>query len=1565
MSITSVSHFMPLSLRVTRNVIYFTSLLFIIACSRGSGENANPVAESVPINPIVEDAPETGPVVGRVVLGPVVGATVQIFALNDLDNPVCESITGDSTDLSSAGRFELPANCVSSGGDYVIVSSGGRDIDADDDGVLDDVPTDVEGEVRALLSADEMRNEGWKVSVLTESVFQALQHNVNTGASAEELQALKDSLSARYLTDDLNGDGTIDFDDLLIWDPAEQMTSITNEDVVDDLLQEIHSGALQVPEDPSSVVTEGIDSLDIGSTILAVAEVGESLAVATRSALIMVDTSAGELRIVSSTPTGWINDLEYIADTVYLSIEGEGLVIYDVSEPSQPERTSTLSANAGWLARFEQYLLSTAIGDDNSTDLIVIDVSTGESPSVVSRVPIHSATTLSLQANNSHAYIVWGGVDVGGEVSIFDLSDPTSPIETDQPILFDIFSNAYEALAFDGNVAYTKPHTAFSSSNPRIDIFDVENASAPALVQTVDIETDVRAIAFGNGGMVRLTGDALRGFDLPGLSQAYELPLQHNHRGMSIIEDTAYLYGSTLTRVELPEIAPSRQSTGAALLGRVVGANVTVHRYPDFDGEPLCSASTSDSDVIDRAGLVTLPAGCAHDAGLYRVTISGGIDIDANNDGIRDAQGTPVQGSMHALLTHLQLAQDGWAVTPLTEVAYQLQSAQFGSLEANAVRDNLDVIASLLLSGSIEGNAVLDADDLNAWQPRSHGGSLLVEGNALVEAITSAIVSGNSVLDAIHDEAFNVPSFLIFSNYVAHISGSETLIAALSANRIHLIDVSDEDQMVELANITLSGVVEHLVLGDLLLVSAANSDSQPMLHIYDISDPSDPQLLSQLNEPAQKLAMHEGLIVMTSLNADGTELLTVDISNPLSPTVTGRLSVHEEFTVSLQVHDEHAYLVWGSISGGFVSIVSLADPSTPVLVDDSIRFDIFGRSIEYFAFQEDIGYSMPSRALAPSNPVTEIFDFSNPSSPSLIARVPVDADMRDMAISNGGIVRLTGTALQGVQLPGLGQAYEIPFPQNYGSMEVIGNTAYLFNNTLTRVALPVIEPSLPTTGVALLGRVVNASVTVHRYPELSGDALCTTTTSDSDEFQEAGRITLPIGCVNNPGLYLITVSGGQDIDVDNDGVRDSIPTAVQGEFHALLTHIELSEDGWQVTALTESAYQLASSQFESANAEELQKGLDVIAGFLLSDSLNGQAGVDTADVNAWHPLQHGSQFVQPSDDFLAAINNAIRTGTLVGDVVRDNQYSIPNSLVLPSGIRTLSGADAMIAVQGQDGIQLVDISDPDAMSLSGFVDLDSVSTVLLTEDFVYVSATPHDGQNYLDPILNIYSISDPSSPQLISQLQESAEFMALSDLHLLVTTNTPYQDTELLSIDVSDPYTPTVVSRVGLHDQLSLSLRAHQSHAYVVWGSISGGFVSIFDAQDPTSLIRAGTDIEYDVFSNAHHYWVFDGTTAYTKPYGSFTGSNNPSTNIYDVTVPSMPLLLGSESIEGDLRDIVIHDGKMFRLTGTSLRGYTLPGLELDYDRTLQKNYTGMRIVGDSAYLYSSDGTITGIDLPE
>ncbi|MEM7290759.1 MAG: hypothetical protein AAF412_10395, partial [Pseudomonadota bacterium] len=768
----------------------------------------------------------------------------------------------------------------------------------------------------------------------------------------------------------------------------------------------------------------------------------------------------------SSTPTGWVNDLEYVGDKVYLSLQGEGLAVYDVSEPSQPEKLSTLDANTQWLAHHEQYLLSTAINDDGSTDLIVINVSTADSPSIVGRVPVHSVTTLSLQVHNCHAYIVWGGVGAGGEISIYDLGDPANPTKTDQAISFDIFSDAYEGLVFDGNVAYTKPHSAFSSSNSKIDVFDVSNPSMPALLETVDIETDVRAIAFGNGGMVRLTGNALWGFDLPSLSQAYEIPLQHNHRGMTIAEDTAFLYGSTLTRFELPEIEPSVQSTGAALLGRIVGADVTLHRYPDFDGEPICSTVTSDSTDINQAGLVVLPASCAQDAGLYRITISGGVDIDANNDGIRDPQGTPVQGSMHALLTHVQIAQSGWAVTPLTEVAYQLQSAQFGSLASNEVLENLDVIASLLLINSVEGNVVLDADDLNAWQPRDHGGGSLIEGDALLDAVVNAIVSGSSVLDAVHDEMFSIPSFLVFSNYVQHVSGNDALIAVRSANQIHLVDVRNENRMVERANIILDDIVDHRVVGDLMLVSTAPNDAindpPSMLHIYDISNPDNPQLLSQLNQPAQRLAMHNGLVVMTSLNADqSTELLTVDISNPLAPAVTGRLTVHEEFTVSLRVHDGHAYMVWGSTSGGFVSVISLENPTSPQLVDESIQFDIFGAAIEYFVFEGDIGYSMPSRALAPSDPVIENYDFSTPSSPSRIATAAVDPDTRVLAISNGGLVQLTGSALHGVQLPGLAQAYEIPFPQNYGNMEVIVNSAYLFHNTLTRVSIPVIQPSPP------------------------------------------------------------------------------------------------------------------------------------------------------------------------------------------------------------------------------------------------------------------------------------------------------------------------------------------------------------------------------------------------------------------------------------------------------------------------------------------------------------------------
>ena len=160
----------------------------------------------------------SGPV--QAILGPLAGAHIRAYQITDLINPVEGPITANEslTDMDKAGSFSLSLSGIS-GDEWILLSAtGGQDIDADDDGTIDPVPTDNSGTIRALAKAKDWRTEG-TINILSELAYQQVKDSVEQGDTTDlesNLQYIADTL----IQSDLNDDGVIDYQDLGNFKPS-------------------------------------------------------------------------------------------------------------------------------------------------------------------------------------------------------------------------------------------------------------------------------------------------------------------------------------------------------------------------------------------------------------------------------------------------------------------------------------------------------------------------------------------------------------------------------------------------------------------------------------------------------------------------------------------------------------------------------------------------------------------------------------------------------------------------------------------------------------------------------------------------------------------------------------------------------------------------------------------------------------------------------------------------------------------------------------------------------------------------------------------------------------------------------------------------------------------------------------------------------------------------------------------------------------------------------------------------------------------------------------------------
>lgn len=198
-------------------------LMFLAACSDSSGGMYGTGSGNGGGSP---------PQQGQVLLGPIIAATVTVREFYDeTETALCETTTVTSDDLDVAGTFELPAGCVENDQTlYLLTSSGGADIDSDDDGVLDG-PTAVTADIHSVVPGYQLYLfQGWKINQLTENIYTLANYGKNTlGLSPSQVAMTLELASGNHLTADISGNGYLDYADVLQWNPREDKAKLSDD----------------------------------------------------------------------------------------------------------------------------------------------------------------------------------------------------------------------------------------------------------------------------------------------------------------------------------------------------------------------------------------------------------------------------------------------------------------------------------------------------------------------------------------------------------------------------------------------------------------------------------------------------------------------------------------------------------------------------------------------------------------------------------------------------------------------------------------------------------------------------------------------------------------------------------------------------------------------------------------------------------------------------------------------------------------------------------------------------------------------------------------------------------------------------------------------------------------------------------------------------------------------------------------------------------------------------------------------------------------------------------------
>jgi len=171
------------------------------------------------------------------------------------------------------------------------------------------------------------------------------------------------------------------------------------------------------------------------------------------------------------------------------------------------------------------------------------------------------------------------------------------------------------------------------------------------------------------------------------------------------------------------------------------------------------------------------------------------------------------------------------------------------------------------------------------------------------------------------------------------------------------------------------------------------------------------------------------------------------------------------------------------------------------------------------------------------------------------------------------------------------------------------------------------------SGTAQLGYISGGSVKLFDLSNLN-QPIATTTSSTSINPTKAGSFSFSGVTLSANKYYLIEISGGFDIDVNDDGIIDTTTqAALKGKVYSLAKGSALTSGNVRINALSDMAYQRIKGSLSTLTVAQIDAALTKSAKAYLYD-VNGDGQVDQTDILAFDPAKDRLKTIRPYKDIL-------------------------------------------------------------------------------------------------------------------------------------------------------------------------------------------------------------------------------------------------------------------------------------------------------------------------------------------
>ncbi len=845
-----------------------------------------------------------------------------------------------------------------------------------------------------------------------------------------------------------------------------------------------------------------------------------------------------------------------------------------------------------------------------------------------------------------------------------------------------------------------------------------------------------------------------------------------------------------------PPNPPPKAYQGQAILGPLVDASVEVYTLSTLDSAPIYTATTSSDDRLDQSGLFTIPEDLVDDNELYLIKVTGGQDIDADDNGSMDDNPTANQGTIHALLTPDQIRGSRFHVSILTELLYQ---RLYYLLAANYPKETLLVElnrrAPLVLAVDVDGDEDRDADDVAVWHP-VRDATKLRHGFAAYQPMIASVHNGEP-LKEMPLTSFVLSSLDItgFANSVA-VLDDIAYIAAIAAGEagLQIVDVRNPTKPIQLGSLSLGSPDTSVYAQDVAVANgiAYVAVSTGGLKTVDVHDPVKPILLGSLDMPDFWTA---AVTVVDSIAYLGGNrgLYAVDVHDPAKPFSLGALDT-QNITPAIVVSDSILYQVTCNYRGfhlGFgpspVQIYDVHEPGTPTLlaVWDTPTPEC-GQDI---AVVNRVAYLIRGGSL-------QILDVHDPANPRSLSSLYTGDYASNVAVTQGFAYVNTFSGIQVVDVRDPTKPTLLGLIENMGSsgvrgLSIVDGLAYLVSDSLSGGVVPssrlkVIDISNPFNAVMNSARIGSmgsdysdvaavdkTAYVVGRIPGAGMGGLHAIDAQDPTNpvlLGSLGPPYWPSHVAVTHGMAFVTngdYEGLHAVDVNNP----TSPALIKSFSIMSSTDVMTTSDIAYVTTTSVTTSDSAGNEVKFPASLYLLDArnpatLEVLGSLSFGGDPNAAKGVAVADGIAYVVV-----------DIATIGGEGINwRGLQVVDARNPAQPVVIGSIPFSSSFAfycAVAAADGVAyVVDNVNGLQLVDVHNSSSPFLLGSIPFDSLElpgdarNIAVTDSFAYIAGSAGvqvmDIRDPLNPI-HIFSLSTPTA----------AEAVTISDGYVYVAAGYP------------------------------------------------------------------------------------------------------------------------------------------------------------------------------------------------